>query len=136
MRRYKFLPKDFVFNALDRLRSAFLAARDGGEVEEIIKGLLTYDEKMKLGRRIEIANMLSSGLTHDEIIDQLKVGRDTVTKVNRKLNNYPLCFKLINVRDEKVESEFKRKAYKKEGSYKMIYKKKVYTGFKRKNVKR
>ena len=46
MRRYRFLEKEEIFDALNKLRNAFLAARDGDEVEEIINGLLTFDEKM------------------------------------------------------------------------------------------
>jgi uncharacterized protein YerC len=67
MSRYASFPKDLVFNALNRLRSSFLAAKDGNDVEEIINGVLTYDERMKIGRRIEIANMLLDGCVYENI---------------------------------------------------------------------
>ena len=56
MRRYKFLDKDSVFSALNRLRASFLAAKDGNDVEEIINALFTVDEKLRIGRRIQIAH--------------------------------------------------------------------------------
>lgn len=43
MRRYKFLKKEDIYQAFNRLRDAFLSAKDGNEVEEIINGLLTRD---------------------------------------------------------------------------------------------
>lgn len=136
MRRYKFLTKENVYDALNKLRAAFLAAKDGNEVEEIINGLLTTDEKLKLGRRIMVAQALQESLTYKEIMELLKVGKQTVSMVDRKLRSNPDCYKLIGTRENKVREEHKRKAYVKVGGSKLIFKKKVYTGFKRKDVKR
>lgn len=136
MKRYNFLSKDSVYDALNRLRAAFLAAKDGNEVEEIILGLLTHDERMKIGRRIQVAELLEAGLSHREISEELKVSSPTIRLVSRKIEKHPGCFSLINKRQEKTETELKRKAYQKVGGPKMIYKKRVYTGFKRKDVKR
>ena len=136
MRRYKFLDKDYIFSALNRLRSAFLAAKDGQQVEEIIKGILTSDERLKIGRRIEIAQMLKEGFSYLEISQELKAGRSTISLVERKLNQNPLCFQLINQREQKVEKEFKQKAYRKIGDPMKVFKTKEYTGFTRKFVKR
>lgn len=136
MRRYLFLDKDFIFSALNKLRAAFLAARNGSEVEEIIKGLLTSDERMKIGRRIEIAQMLKSGFTYREIADELKVGQTNIQHVEKKMLEFPKCYELINIREAKVEREFKRKAYKKIGGPRKVFKSKEYTGFRRKDVDR
>src|SRR3970282_146060 len=103
MRRYKFLGEDSVFAALNKLRTSFFAANDGLQVDEIIKGILTYDERMKIGR---------------------------------KMDQNPRCFELIMAREEKVEKEYKGKAYKKVGESKIVFERKEYTGFRRKNVKR
>lgn len=113
MRRYKFLSKEEVFNALNKLRSAFLAAKDGEEVDKIIKGVLTHDERMKMGRRIQIAQLLKEGLRYREIAKELKVGLNTVEKVHGLLNKNPSCYELVFAREEKVEKEYKRKAYQK-----------------------
>ena len=136
MRRYKFLSKEDVFDALNKLRSAFLAAKDGNEVEEIINGILTSDERMKIGRRILIAGALEEGLTYDEIKDTLKVGKSTVVKIEEAKRSHPLAFQLVGKREKKVDEEYKNKAYRKVGGAKMIFKKKEYTGFKRKDVVR
>jgi uncharacterized protein YerC len=136
MRRYSFLGKDYVFTALNRLRAALMAAKDGYDVEEIIKGVLTHDERIKIGRRIEIAEMLSSGLSHDEIADEMKVGFTTIAQVARNLEKYPKCFELIGKRLDKVSNEYSSKAYMKVGGSKLIHKKRKFTGFSRKDVGR
>ena len=136
MRRYKFLTKDFVFNALNKLRAAFLAAKDGEEVEAIMKAILTHDERMKIGRRIEIAQLVLAGMTYHEITTELKVGMPTVVAVAKKIEQYPQAFKLINQREEKVEITYQQKAYRKVGGPQLVFKKKEFTGFTRKQVQR
>lgn len=136
MRRYTFLSKDGVYGALNKLRAAFLAAKNGEEVDLIIFGVLTQDERLKVGRRIQIAQKLQDGMKYREIADELKVGLNTVEKVHTLLNTYPACYQLINRREEKVEKEYNRKAFVKTGGPKLVYKKTEHTGFKRKNVKR
>jgi len=136
MRRYKFLKKNSVFTALNKLRAAFLAANDGGEVNEIIKGIMTYDERMKIGRRIQIAQLLKEGLKFREIAEELNVGLPTIMLVSRKIDENPKCFELIMNREAKVEREYKSNAYKKVGGSTMIFKRTEYTGFTRKDVRR
>lgn len=136
MRRYRFLTKEYVYQALNKLRAAFLAAEDGSEVEEIIMGVLTHDERMKVGRRIQIAQMLKEGNTYAQIKEELKVGPPTITLTEKKMNQHPLCFALIDKRVGRVENEYKRKAYEKRGASKLVFKRKTYTGFTRKDVKR
>ena len=85
MRRYKRLYQRDVFEAFNELRNAFLAARDGTEVDKITDGLLTHDEKLKIGRRILIAQWLISGFGIEEIRKQMKVGKNTVMHVSRRL---------------------------------------------------
>lgn len=125
MRRYKFLSRESVYDALNRLRTAFLAAKDGKEVDEIILGLLTHDERMKVGRRIQVAELLEAGLSHREISEELKASSPTIRLVSRKMQEHPSCFLLINRRKERVELEFKKRAYEKIGGPKMVYKRKV-----------
>ena len=67
MRRYTHLSREEVYGALNKLRSSFLAAKDGDEVNQIIKGVLTYDERMKIGRRIQIAKLLEEGLKYRKL---------------------------------------------------------------------
>src|SRR3989304_4344314 len=113
MRRYKRLDKRDILEALNELRNAFLAAKDGNEVDKIMDGLLTHDEKLRIGRRILIAGWLTSGFGIEEIVRQLKVGKNTVMHVSRRLEKYRLV-----------------------GGSQLVFKRKEYTGFKRKDVKK
>lgn len=136
MRRYKFLTKDDVYDAFNRLRDAFLAAKNGDEVEAIIKGLLTHDEKLKIGRRVIVAEYIKEGMGIDEIAKTLKVGKNTIMNVAKKLDEDSLFLDLIDKRRRRVESEYGRKKYRSIGGSKLVFKKKEYTGFKRKDVGR
>lgn len=136
MRRYKFLTKDDIYDALNSLRDAFLAAKNGVEVEEIINGVLTTDERLKIGRRIIIAECIKSGMNFDEIVNTLKVGRSTIMYVARKLDQNPNFINLILARQKKVESEYKKRRYRLAGGAGLVFKRKEYTGFRRKDVDR
>jgi Trp operon repressor len=136
MKRYQFLSEDGVYTALNKLRAAFLAAKDGNEVDDIIMGLLTHDERMKIGRRIQIAGLIKAGMPIREIKKELKVGLPSIMLVENKLNTKPRCFDLIGLREYKVEKAYKNKRIEKEGSPKLIRKKTIFTDFKRKDVKR
>ncbi len=136
MRRYKFLQKDDIYRALDSVRNAFLAARDGNEVEEIINGLLTHDEKLKIGRRILIAEYLKDGVTIEQIAKILKVGRNTIISVAKSLDQNSNFLDLIDKRKVKVEKEYQKRKYKLLGGSKLVFKKKEYTGFRRIDVER
>lgn len=136
MRRYKFLTKDDIYDAFNRLRDAFLAAKNGAEVEDIINGLLTQDEKLKIGRRILVAEYLKDGLGLDDIAKALKVGKNTIMSVARKLDENSTFLELIRQRKKKVEKEYSQKKYNFIGGSKLIFKKREYTGFKRKDVER
>lgn len=136
MRRYKFLTKDDVYDAFNRLRDAFLAAKNGAEVEEIIKGLLTHDEKLKIGRRILVAEYIRDGLGIDEIAKTLKVGKNTIMNVAKKLDENSIFLDIIAKRKKKVENEYNSRKYRLIGGSQLVFKKKEYTGFRRRDVER
>lgn len=136
MRRYKFLRKEDVYEALNRLRDAFLAAKDGNEVERIINGLLTFDERMKIGRRVLVAEHLERGYGLDELSALLNVGKSTIVLVGRKLEEFPDCFEMLKKRRSKVEEEYRGKSHRSVSGSLRVFKPKVFTGFTRKDVKR
>ena len=136
MRRYSFLEKESVYEALNKLRAAFLAAKNGSEVEEIIMGILTHDERMKIGRRLQISQMLQKDISYQEIKNLLKVGSTTIVQVDKLLDTHPLCYELINKREQKVEAIFKRKAFEMAGNPKSAFKTRIRTKFSRKEVGR
>ena len=137
MRRYKRLTKEDIYEALNKVRDAFLAAKDGNEVNEIIDSILTTEEKLKIGRRVLVAEYLKIGsLTLDEIRQMLKVGRSTIQFISRRIAMRPKGFELIRARSKRVEDEYQRKKLREVGGSQLVYKRKEYTGFKRKDVKR
>lgn len=136
MKRYNFLDQDGVYDSLNKLRDAFLAAKDGEQVEQIINSILTFDEKMKIGRRIIIAMLIKSNVGYDEIARNLNVGKNTILSVVKSLDKYPGAFEMIEARRIKVENVYSKNKYVNTGGSKLVFKKKIYTGFKRKNVKR
>lgn len=136
MRRYDFLEDKEVFEAFNKVRDAFLAAKDGKEVDKIMEGLLTRDEKLKIGRRIIIATALISGATIEEVVTRLRVGRNTAIHISRRLEKYQECFDLIDKRSKIVEKKYQDNKFKKVGGSQLVFKKKVYTGVKRKDIKR
>ncbi len=136
MRRYKFLEDKEVYEALNKVRDAFLAARNGDQVNKIIDGLLTHDEKLKIGRRILIAEYLTSGFTINEISKILRVGKNTIMHISRRIEKHDEWLDLIDERSKKVEKEYQKRKYKPLGSSTKIFKTNAYTGFKRKDVKR
>lgn len=137
MRRYKRLTKEDVYEALNKVRDAFLAAKDGDEVNEIINSILTTEEKLKIGRRVLIAEYLKIGaLTLNEIRLMLKVGRSTLQFVSRRRALHPRGFELLSARSKRVENEYQNKKLRETGGSQLVFKRKEYTGFKRKDVKR
>lgn len=135
-RRYKNLVQQLVFDAFNSVRNALLAAHDGNEVDEIIKAVLTTDERIKIGRRVQVAGMLEAGFSYDEIHSSLQIGKGTISRVEKVLEENKSGFELIFKREEKVEKEYKQKAYKRRVAPKIIPQLLEYTGFKKKDVAR
>ena len=136
MRRYKSLTKEDIFEALNEVRDAFLAAKDGNEVDEIMNFMLTTEEKIKLGRRVLLAKYLELDLTLFEIRKMLKVGKSTIQFVTRRAHLHPIGLELIRKRGKKVEEEYQRRKFREVGGSQLVFERKEYTGFRRKDVKR
>ncbi|KKQ96555.1 MAG: hypothetical protein A3C27_01765 [Candidatus Levybacteria bacterium RIFCSPHIGHO2_02_FULL_39_36] len=137
MRRYRRLTKEEIYEALNKVRDAFLAAKDGNEVHEIINSILTTEEKLKIGRRVLVAEYLKvDSLTMRDICNMLKVGRSTLQFVSRRIALHPKGFELIKIRSKRVENEYQKKKLREVGGSQLVFKRKEYTEFKRKDVKR
>ena len=72
---------------LDTLYTAAGAVRGRDAMKLFLRDLLTPSERVMLGRRIMIARKLLSGESHRKIEEEMKVGRDTVQRVQRWLND-------------------------------------------------
>jgi uncharacterized protein YerC len=94
MKRYHFLSEKEIIEALDHLKDAFLSAKNAREIGHIIDGLLTHDEKMKIGRRIIVAKLLDS-FTSRELVETSRFGRTTLSLVSKLRDANPEAFNLI-----------------------------------------
>jgi len=82
---------------------SLLRGRD--EVKKFFKDLLTLSEVVMVSRRIQIAKMLLEGFDYEEIRKQLKVGKTTISHVEKWLNNGFGGYKEIIKRHDKKEAK-------------------------------
>ncbi len=85
--RAKELPDRLRMETLDVLYTAAGAVRGRAAMKLFLRDLLTESERIMLGRRILIARRLLAGDRHDDIETQLRVGRDTIQRVQRWLTD-------------------------------------------------
>ena len=72
---------------LDTLYTAMSGLKSREEIKNFLRDLLTESERVMVGRRILIAQMLLEEKPYDEIIRELKVGKDTIMRVHRWLED-------------------------------------------------
>ena len=70
---------------LDLLWTSIAQLKTREEVKQFFKDLLSESEAIMLARRIEIAKRLLEGRSYDSIAEELKVGKDTIGRVQRWL---------------------------------------------------
>lgn len=70
---------------LDLLWTSISQLETREETKHFFKDLLSESEAIMLARRIEIAKRLLEGESFDSIIQELKVGKDTIGRVQRWL---------------------------------------------------
>ncbi|MFA6097747.1 MAG: YerC/YecD family TrpR-related protein [Candidatus Paceibacterota bacterium] len=70
---------------LDLLWTSIAQLETKEEVKKFFKDLLSESEAIMLARRIEIAKRLIDGQSYDEIAGDLKVGTDTISRVQQWL---------------------------------------------------
>lgn len=137
LRRYYFLDNKSLPAIYDKVQAAFLAAKDGNEVKAVIDAILTPDEKVKVGRRILVAQLIKDGkITYEDLLKTLKVGKSTVAMVIHQMLINPEGFEAIFRRVKKVDQEYKDKAFATSVLSRHIVGPKTRTNFKRADVKR
>ncbi|WP_191602026.1 Trp family transcriptional regulator [Marinomonas algicola] len=70
---------------MQELAKYFLAARDEGQMQKLLQGLLTPNEVSEMRKRLQIFTLLKEGVSQREISKQLGVGIATVTRGSRAL---------------------------------------------------
>lgn len=83
--RSRELPTKVRMEILDTLYTAAGAVRGRDAMKLFLRDLLTPSERIMLGRRIMIARKLIAGKSHRVIEAEMKVGKDTVWRVQRWL---------------------------------------------------
>ncbi len=114
--RAKDLPDADRIEILDALYTAAASVKGRADMKMFLRDLLTESERIMLGRRILIARMLLEGCTHRYIADGLKVGTDTVWRVDRWLDDqFPGYEKAIDgLREEQSARYWRSKAGQRE----------------------
>lgn len=72
---------------LDTLYTAISSLNSRDEIKKFLKDLLTESERIMIGRRILIAKHLLENRTYDEIINEMQVGKDTIMRVHKWLED-------------------------------------------------
>lgn len=65
------------------------------EVAQFLKDLLSESEVLMLARRLQIAELLTEGRTYEQIRKELKVGWNTIAKVQTWLSLYGEGYRLV-----------------------------------------
>ena len=96
------------------LSLAFTLIESPEEAKNFLIDVLYPSERIMLARRLKIARMLLAGYRYDEIAEQLKVGKTTITNVGRWLGDgkggYALILKRVFAEEKNAERKRKRKA--------------------------
>lgn len=108
--RAKILSDRERIETLDTLYTAAGTVRGRDAMKLFLRDLLTESERIMFGRRIMIARRLLAGKSHRQIEAELKVGKDTVWRVQRWLyDQLPGYERAV----EELEKEFSKREFKK-----------------------
>ncbi len=80
---------------LREVETLFYSCRSGEELQRLLRGLLSPDERVMLGRRLRIVKLLLEGKTHAVIASELGVGFDTIDRVRRWLERERAAYHLL-----------------------------------------
>lgn len=112
--RARELSKEQHIEVLDALYTAAASVRGRKAMKDFLRDLLTESERIMLGRRILIARKLIAGEEFEDINEHLHVGRDTVWKVQRWLEDqFPGYERAI----QGMEGEFAERKRKQDEKY-------------------
>jgi uncharacterized protein YerC len=108
-RRTSDLTKEETIVTLDTLYTAASTLKGRDAVKLFLRDLLTPSERIMLGRRIIIARLLIAGESYDKIRERMGVGRNTIGRVQRWLEDQ---FPGFEHAVAEIEKEFKRRERK------------------------
>jgi len=81
------------------------------EVFRFLKDLLNRQERLMIARRLHIAYLLFQGLDYKQIAQQIKTGKNTITKVSKLLkfgrNGYKKAIKRLEKNNKNIDKKIK-----------------------------
>ena len=86
-----------------RIVSAIAALRNPMEAANFLKDLLSEQEAIMLARRLQIADLLTQGLTYEQIHRLMKVGDSTIARVQTWLKLYGEGYRMVLKRTAKSQ---------------------------------
>src|SRR3989338_7031530 len=92
------LPKAKRIQMIGEFYDVIDCLNDRQEIRLFFKDLLTADEIANLMRRIEVAVLLTAGFTYDQLSQILKVGKDKITNVQKRLSGGGAGYRIITKR--------------------------------------
>lgn len=122
-RKYKDLTKGEIIETLDALYTAAGTVKGRGAMKLFFRDLLTPSERIMLGRRILIAQQLLMDTTRDEIMETMKVGPDTIWRVQRWLEDALPGYEDAIREMEKAQANRRKPKYPKSGTFAYLKKK-------------
>jgi uncharacterized protein YerC len=126
--KYKKLTKEDRIKCLDALYTAIGCLKSRDDIKLFLRDLLTSSERIMIGRRIIIAQMLIDGYSHRNIAGEIGVGMDTIFRVQRWLTDDKKGYeKTIEKFNRELKKRNKSNAYLMSGSFADI--KKRYKGY-------
>lgn len=99
---------------LDVLYTAMSGLKSREEIKSFLRDLLTESERVMIGRRIIIAQRLLEEKSYDEIVRELRVGKDTIMRVHRWLEDETEGYEKAI---KKLEKVFESRQEKRDGAY-------------------
>jgi len=93
----------------DHLFDAILLLKNRDECYQFFEDIATVGELKVLGQRLEVAKMLQSGSTYEDIVDKTGVSTATISRVKRSLyygaDGYSMVLDRLGVDEKKEEKE-------------------------------
>lgn len=97
---------------LTELCEAIVSLKKTPEAAYFLKDLLGEQEAEMLAKRLKIAKLLLQGWTYDDIIEEWKVGKSTIARINLWINySGGVGYRMISKRTKKKKKKFKEYDY-------------------------
>jgi len=93
---------------IDDFYSAITSFKNKDEARAFFEDLLTYEEKLMLGKRFQIAMMLKLDYLWSEITERVKITSSTIAKVNQRIKIregglFTVAQRIVDLKEKKLK---------------------------------